>query len=551
MATEVQSLPTKSSDTTLRRIALGSILLGVIAGVWIWQRRPSLKTAPRQPATQQQIMQGMTPPAEMNPERLGSPAATSGGFSYSPYPSRPMGLVGGRPGERMQRIPQAMPRYFANLSSQAGPFVVTIRQVMETNAAVDLYMNRPPISPYPGFVRGSVSLQIMCTDKALLEQVSDFAAHLTYTDDRNRRYDSPFAGPVQAFENGQARIVYLPRTPRDLRYLKRIEGDIVLKPASGTGKQKERRIPFLIENVPLPVENHLFGVAAAAYLPSEYHSLARSAEKQGDLLLVRDSAARRATTLFPPFKPDPHPLKLPNRLLMQPEASNKFQVPLPGGTQFLSCTLKPVFAQDGEIRTFCRLEGSLPGSPALQASFSLWDNEPVVLLFPERALFPNASGNRQMALRLHCYLQLLSDWLPMSSPFPATTGERGASITGQALVRSEPVRRGTIRLKIERLDGDALMAREPMEVEPFLDEEGRFRLTNFSPGLYRIEAIGVTPYRSRVVETSAPQEHLCRRYGLKNPVFLEAQRNNLLVRGGAEVVLPPFVVQEDRFQEER
>jgi hypothetical protein len=130
-------------------------------------------------------------------------------------------------------------------------------------------------------------------------------------DDRNRRHESSDYGPVQPFENGLARIVSIKQVSRESRYLKYIEGHIALQPlGSGSATDAVEKIPFRIENIPLPVENHLYGVAAAAYLPS---TMTTAAKSSGTVAELRGTKTRAVDSLFPPFTPEPNPLGVPNR----------------------------------------------------------------------------------------------------------------------------------------------------------------------------------------------------------------------------------------------
>jgi hypothetical protein len=542
MTTGIQSLPKNRGDVMLRRITYGSILLGVIVGGWIWQQRPRTRARPPRPPQNFDLMQPGGPQPRMLSPEMGGRRANLG---MAPFPGSPM-MLGGtwRGNQRLDRRPQPLPRFFANLATQAGPYVVSVRQVMDIGGRSDLYNNRPSHLPRVPLALGDVSLQVMSSDAEAIRNIAEFAPRLTYVDNHGRRYESTYAGPVQWFNNGLARIVGMPETPFDLRYLKTVEGEITLHSDAGDAKSAGKRIPFRIENVPLPVENHIFGVTSAIYLPPEAQPFTQKAERVGALNLLRETAARRVGPHFPPFTPEPNPLGLPSRLMLQRDVSNRFVVTLPGGAQAVRCTLKPVLHKDGEVTTVCLLESAQGDAAPLRASFTLWENEPVVLLCAERALFPNARENRTLALRLHLYHMLPYEWFPSTSPFPAEPSERGGSISGQVLVREEPVRLGMVRLEIERLDGGKDTSKGAVEMELLLDEEGHFRLANISPGLYRVTAVAVTPYRSSVVQRSAPEEYLSRRYRLKNPLIPNAVQDKVVVGSGADLRLSSFVITE-------
>lgn len=577
MAEQPQSLPNNTGDRTMRKLTYVSLVVGLLAGIFIWQQRPmwkAKKSNPPAPGIRQDMMSGMIPGSAGRPTngivpgtygsgligggtpisggryiQFGSPGSSGVSPGVSSGRNSSMGFLpmaprpsGGRLGGQLQRIPQPVSRFFANLATQAGPFTVSVRQVMDPEVNLNLYSNRPITLPRPTLYNCAVSLQIMTRDADALQRVSEFATHLVYVDDRNRRHESRDSGPVQPFENGLARIVSIKRASPESRYLKYIEGQIALKPADdASAANAVEKITFRIENIPLPVENHLYGVAAAAYLPS---GMATAAKLSGTVTELRGTKIRAVDSLFPPFTPEPNPLGVPNRLIILSDAPNRFLIHLPDSGRALRCTLKTTLRPDGEIATAWQIEPASGGAPPLQRQVTLWDNEPLVLLCSERALFPNEPGNRTLALRLHLYTQLPLEWIPATSPFPASKGEHGGTIIGDIRVGEEPVRFGTARLELERTDGGVHSHKGAVQIETLLDGEGRFCVANSSPGLYRVRVIEVTPYRSDVVALSAPRDYLCRRYGLREPILPNALQDKVQVRSGAEARLAPFVITE-------
>ncbi|MCS6777361.1 MAG: hypothetical protein RMJ43_11830 [Chloroherpetonaceae bacterium] len=539
-----QSVSSRHPDRAVLGVAAGTLLAGAALAGWIWYQRPrtpgrapgTASPHPVAPSVRAGVMSGMIPPSAGV-----LPASGTGVFPYLP-PAEVWkhGLLPGR----FSRMPQPIPRYFANLATQAGPYMVSIRQViLESRRRYDLYTNQPEGVVRPAGDPISLSLQVMCVTPEPLQNVADFAPRLVLVDDRGQRYVCDNAGQLQTFERGMARVVGSVRLSPDARYLKSVEGQILLKPdpAGKAGSQAHNVLTFRIQNVPLPVENHLFGVASAVFLPPEH---ARTFARIGSLVALAPQHTRRLSRLFPPYVPEPGPLRLPNRLLLQSDVMNTFLVPLPGGKPPLKCTLRPVLGTDGEIQAECTLAmiGS-PGEP-IRAALRLWDDEPQVLLCPERVLNPEARGTRQVALWLHLYTDRPAEWRPTTSPFPATGRERGGSLIGQVRVGQQPLCRGTARLEIAALDEASGTYQNATELEVMLDTEGRWCLANISPGTYRVRALRAVPYRSAVVRASDPDAYLRRRCGLKRPVILQADQAGLRVQGGGQVTVKPFILAE-------
>lgn len=540
-----QSASGRSPDRAVLGAAAGTLLAGAALAGWIWHQRPQAPGrtpgAPP-PATTSSVragvMSGMIPPSAGV-----APASGTGSFPYLP-PAEvwKQSLLSGR----FPRTPQPIPRYFANLATQVGPYVVSIRQViLESKRRFDLYTNQPEGTVRPAGDPISLSLQVMCATPEPLQRVADFASRLVLTDNRGQRYVCDNAGQLQTFERGMARIVGSVRLSPDAHYLKSVEGQIRLEPdpAGGADAQARHTLSFRIQNVPLPVENHLFGVASAVFLPPEH---ARAFTVTGSLVALAPQHTRRLNRLFPPYVPEPGPLRLPNRLLLQSDVTNAFLVPLPEGEPPLQCTLRPVLGTDGEIQAECTLAMAGSSGKPVRASLRFWDDEPQVLLCSERALNPDARSARPIALWIHLYTDRPAEWHPTTSPFPATGRERGGSLIGQVRLGQHPLSRGTVRLEIASLDATSGTYQNATELEMMLDAEGRWCLANIAPGTYRVRALRALPYRSAVVRTSDPDAYLRRRCGLKSPVLLQADQSGLRVHGGRQVTVKPFILAEQK-----
>jgi hypothetical protein len=245
--------------------------------------------------------------------------------------------------------------------------------------------------------------------------------------------------------------------------------------------------------------------------------------------------------------PDSGPLQQPMRLLMQPELPNGFRVYLPlpemattENNASLRCTLTPRIKRDGEIA----LDGTILASDRtvpVHAAFSAWDNEPVALILPRGT---EAKGARRTVLWLCLYLDMPPRdpvaTSAMARPFPAHGGEIGGALAGQALAGDQPLRFGRAVIDVSRLDGEVTASPETTTVEVTLDEEGRWRFANLSPGIYRVQLKEFRPARSDIAPLSPLTDYLRRRYGLANPVWQDTRQDELVVRAGGPVSLKPW-----------
>lgn len=518
-----EAVPTRAEGSRVPQlIGWCSVLIGLIGAVWIWQHRP------------------VRPPYS---ERRFSSADRAGfsGFQGDRFRPPMYMITGGWGGfgthDGRVRLPQRAPRYLANLAAQAGDYVVSVRQVMGSDNASgrNLYANRPPDAIRGPLERMSLSLQVMSPKEEAVANVSDFAAHLVATDDKGRRLASVSNFSMVDFPRGKARVVEMETPAPDAQYLKTLEGEIILR-KYGSTKPESRT--FRIENVPLPVTNHVFGVVSAAYVDASHLTAAPSGPALSNtaissrLLTGKDADLFRDS--FPPARPEPNPLGLPSRVVLRPELENRLRLytaSSEGKTPDVwECSLKPRVGLDGEIPLTLELKQGQNTMP-LRAEVSVWENEPALVLLSARD-----HKGRSLAVWLQLYLDAPPDEEDSSPlpqrPVPAGQGERGAAMHGQIAFEGVPLRYGRAALEVLHWDATANAWNKPVLAKVMLDQDGAWNFANLSPGRYRVRIVSAQPYRSGMSPNGRDADFLRRRYGMTSPLW-QNETQEMTVRAGA------------------
>src|SRR5579884_636266 len=550
----------------------GCALLGIVALVWIgWQPRPN-RPFPRAYRDGGGVLGGFR---GMGSYPIGPSFSMRSQYGF--YGRDPSGWYS------VRMLPQPEPRYVANLADRVGDYCVSVRQVVAGDDRLTLYQNVPPTAPRRPLGGLVVSVQVMAARQEALGRIREFTRHLTATDDTGQRLTTQDVSPVVAFPRGLARLVHLSAPAPRARFLVSLEGDLRLvgsgaRPlhplarlagASGFRPDGERRapardhqageppvrvVPFHCAAVPLPGAHHLFGLAAARFLPPAMAAglKAETDASQGVRVLTgrQIKALRR---LFPPYTREPGPFALPTRLILVPDVANSFLLSAPALSNRtrtpvrLACRLTPHSGPDGEIRlqlTVPRAGGLIP---LARADLRAWDNAPLILILPARGGAGQISAQPPLALLLHLYL----DMPPTNSisldaeslPFKASREERGGAITGAAQAGRQPLGLGTARVKISRTDGQAASSETPVVTQAALDQEGRWRLGNLSPGRYLVQLLEVNPYISPATVPTSPWNYLRRRFGVTQHAWQHATQDNVIVRAGGEASLLPWQAQ--------
>jgi hypothetical protein len=513
-------MASKRQDKVLQRIMMG-VFLGSVLCVFglLWYlsgSRMGYRRAARRANRSESRFIVQNPSRQMFLN--GTPGPFLGGTTYQ---------LSGSSGSR---LPQGFPRYFANLSTQTGDFIVSVRQVADFEQGLTLYENNPLRESRLPMTHASVSVQVMTASEDEIERVVDFAAEMQATDDTGVVHQSKEVSRLTPFRRGFARIVYFPPPSADAKRYTRLSGSVRVKTENG-----EKEIPFALTNIPLPKENHFFGLAAAALLPEQKGDREEGTGNRG---VMYAEAARAVEKNFPPFVPESGPLQLPNRLILISEQPNRFPLHLPTGRgeKPLFCTLTPHLGMDGKVMLHCRLETPNRTTP-LEWDVSTWDNEPLVLLFDAAHFYPDVKG--KAGLRLHLFSRPWMETLPSASPIPASKAVHSGTIRMRALVKNQPLRFGQARIELKLMNGSK---GDQGETTVELNEQGEGRIQNVPPGTYSITLKELLPFRGNMTPVSKDSERLRLRYGLTNPQISARLQENLALRPGGQLSLKTWNV---------
>lgn len=543
-------------------LSWASLAAGLVGAVWIWHRHTAVRPE--------------APPA-VSVDRRGN------GILFSSQVVNGFGGTGGQVNLN-EVIPQRLSIYVANLTTRVSDYVISVRQVIGPGQQQSFYEPKRH-EPVPERMRGiQISLQVMSANPAALQRVADFAVHLTAVDNTGQHImhpGKPDISRIIAFPNGLARIVWLPAPAPEARYLKVVQGEIEIAarpvrhvlhqernhtngPAYVEATVDEKappavdgsvhRVPFRIENVPLPVNQLLYGGAAATYdTPAAVRNGPQTAalSEQG-LRLVTGTEVDVWHRRMPPYTPEPSPIHQPTHMVFAPDLPNRFLVPLPdlgGRSRALECSVNPHVGPDGEIAVQLTARRADRSEKPLTTSFRMWDNEPITVFVPETSGGGDRFAARPIVLWLHLYLQMpppdLNHIAEQLSPFPALLGERGGELVGQVRVASQPFPHGHMRLQMSRLDL-APSTQHPVTRLVPLDRYGMWRLANCAPGRYAIRVLQIEPNRSPLTLASPWQDYLRRHYGIGEEAWKNAAQDNVVIRPGAQVVLPPTDIVDRR-----
>lgn len=466
----------------------------------------------------------------------------------------PMGMGGrggggrSREGEPQPRLniknmePQALPRFFATLARTYGDYTISVRQVIGTNYQQNIYNNRQFSNsiPPPPLEQFFLSMQVLTSSKTALQNLKGFDIAIQATDNTGKLYVGQDATKVVRFKEGIAQIVRFPAPASGANRLS-VRGDLLL-----TKNGKVVRLPYQLETIPLPTEKHIFGTVALATLTPEQLAQIPPAPDASQISLVNDATSEDLQRLFPPYKPEPTPLQIPWRILLQPTCVNRMDIYLPkesqGGAETkVECTIKPFLFPDGEISgeiTFQR-----GGKTAPPQKFRVWDDEPYYLLLP-RSLWENSQ--RPLAMRLHLFLDLQNaptnpEDLPIPlSPFPAKENQRGATLEGTVSVGDFPLERTIVSIEVMPLNAEGASQSLARKVRIVTGKKGKWVLANFAPGSYRVRLSYFFPQRSELLPTSTIETYFQRRFGVGKYTIQNATQADVLLRPGGRVHLKPW-----------
>lgn len=445
------------------------------------------------------------------------------------------------------------PRYIANLSTQVGDYLVSVRQISEPRGT-RLLIGSPPYPPTgPPWLQAYLNLQVLGTRPDALERLRGFATHLTAIDNTGHRLDLVETPQVFPLTHGRGGLVHLGSLAQDARYLKSLDGDLLVAraeqaDAAGTPPMALR---FHLDNVPIPETHHIYGVVAARYLDASHARQAAFLAHGKESVALTGKQADAWKSLFPPEVMDTGPLSLPVHLLLQPGIENRFPVSVPaligkGTRDTIECALTPQIGADGELALRLAVTPDAASTPTVQLPIRTWDNAPVVMLLPSGSASPSRHSHRPLALWLNLYLErpAPNELLLPAFPFPAGREQQGGELVGQVIVAGEPLQLGSVRLTITRADARGLPIGEPTRLHVGLDNEGRWRFANIAPGSYVVQYQTLYPFFSNAVPATSPlPDYLRRRYGITDTAWEQPAPANAVVRAGGRTVLPAWEIR--------
>jgi hypothetical protein len=453
-----------------------------------------------------------------------------------------MRLGEGQRAEIAEMTPKREPRFFASLAQTAGDYTISVRQIVGTTFDQNLYSNKYVRSRGVPLEQLLLAIQVLSPSVSAQRRIKTFMTPLTAVDDTGKRLEAEEIRDPVLFDGGMAQAVRLPAPDEKARLLASLEGTLILQEGENG---KEQRLTFRLQNIPLPVEQHIFGTVGLGYLSAEEERRI-PVVPDGGFPMVRGEAAEALRHRFPPHTPEPSPLKVPWRLLLTQGIENAFLTPLPGkirgGTlSALPCFLKPELDSDGEIRAELRVQ--LKNGSSVRSTFRFWDSEANVILLPSAA---SEIPGRRVAMRLYLFLSYRNsgpatgdEYIPMA-PFTAKGRERGSVISGAVCVGDEALKWGGVAIDVTPIDATGHSTESRRRILVRLDAKGRWRVGNLAPGLYRFRLGKISPYRPDILPTRPLPEYFARRYGNMRFDVENLEQDKIEVRPGSIIALRPW-----------
>lgn len=500
-------------------VAWCCVLLGLAGAITLWNLRTQARR--RRPANGHAEISSMQ--AAMSTMR-GDGKSLKGGFGF---------MLSGS-----NRAPTRLPRYIANLATEVDDYVVSVRQVLGSVSGQNLYNNYRPQFKRPRLDRPTLSIQIMAPEERSIARIRAFPLNVTAEDEKGRRLSTVDSMERITFPKGMARLVTFSDIDPTARYLKFVEGEFVTA-RPGAGADQTVRHRFRIENVPLPVKNHVFGVSALTLVDQQRLPVSATRSPE-EVHLLNGKAAAGIRRLFPPFAPETNRLGLPNRLLLQEGVLSRFFLDTVSASDrrsrfpALFCALKVQPKEAGEIEVEWSLGRAGKPEETVRAVQRLWDDEPAVFVLPARRVLKQQPAGRWIAVLLHLYQEMPIQrpyFGPALTPFP-TDGKVGGALVGRVKAGGEPLRNGRVQLMIERLDPDFQSSEGVTRSHIPLDKEGTWRFGNMMPGRYRLTLEEAQPYYSAFTKPVPWEEYLRRRYGISEPVWSPSTQEIVVTPGG-------------------
>jgi hypothetical protein len=395
-----------------------------------------------------------------------------------------------------------------------------------------LYNNPTYNLRVPNLQQAFISLQALSTNKKAVEKLMGFETKVVAIEDTGAVRQADSATKVVRFEQGITQIVHLPMEETKARYFKSVEGNLLLS-ENGT----ERRIPFRLTNIPLPVGQRVFGTASLAYIQTP-----RDAISDGSFRTLSSASTQPLLKAFPPYRPEPAPLQLPWRLLLTQGVENSFPLYATGSASPLfQCTIVPTIGADGEISGKITLKKQ--GASPFRGEFRMWDQEPSLFVLPTSL---GTKEGKRLVLKLNLFLAFdnsNADYeevaIPLS-PFPTDGRRRGATIEGTLMANDTPLPRAGLTVEMLPIDERGKSATRLRKIRLVTNNHGRWMLGNNAPGAYRIRVLNIMPRRPDMVPNSDFNEFMKRRFGLERFNVENATLERVELQPGRRVILPTW-----------
>ncbi len=357
-------------------------------------------------------------------------------------------------------------------------------------------------------------------------------------------------------------------------------------------------IAFRIENVPLPRAHLIYGQADAVLVnagTARHLAAAPHSETIASVRCLRSKSALSLDASMPPNVPALAPLRVPNTLILQQSLSNTFLVPRTrynpnqklysakkrkvdkrGGFKIavsnkdktndtaapLRVTVTAGIEKNGEIPLNLTFSDQESKQQSLQIQVSAWDDEPLLLLIPPPGAASAAASQKHTAvgrttkrtdrrnsqqlwtaLRLHLNFDVPEEQAPLPgsrvNPFTAAAGQRGGELAGSIAIAGEPLRSGSIKLKITPL---GTKAKPAVIVALTLDTDGVWSLPNTAPGRYQIALEEATPHINPLYPSGTWESYLERRFRIAHPRWQTPPQTELEIAPGGHFTVKPWRV---------
>lgn len=450
---------------------------------------------------------GMMGPDMMGPGMMG-PGMMMPGFG-------PMGLFFSRE-----------PRLIATLSTQAGPFTVTVRHIRAEDNMRNLNMPYDgDTSPVGSFM---IALQLLSRDPQAVKQSKLIRESLRAIDNTGKILHAlpPQRERMERSDltNGGVRYVYLMEAPApSAQFLTRLEGEIQMTDSSS-------RIPFRLSNIPLPNHPRLFGQAAPRVLSS------RVADGLPPQMFV--AYGQRVDDLSRDSTPAPEASFFPlQQLLIPDKLPVPLGVPTPEGPTMLRLTSHSGPMGSIDVGIGLANAGSEGSAGRAMWKGRIWEGDTLLVVLPVQKNEPR----KAVALRIHRDvippLEAANDAPPI---FPASQGLPGGAISTGVRVGNQPFGRGSLRVRVWQREGNRWS--EPEDAIVGLSSTGEFILANLQPGEYRMERVltTLTPLLPRGERLDSLDRYIKFRFGLQNGTWEGQTVERIVVRGGQTTHVPPL-----------